>query len=261
MLRPSPSGTTNNRLLLQLDEAERVNVLDQSILMPMQTGQLLEEIDQPVQYVYFPDSGLSSLVSVLGDGKMTEAACIGIDGFIGSSLLLRSRHRTTRMIWQVPGAAHAIPAGVFSGLLRQGDLSQVLHVAVQDLIHQLVQVVGCNRTHPLEQRCARWLLMTDDRMPGSTFELTHEFLAAMLGTDRPHVTTAAGALQHAGLITYHRGVVSILDRPGLEQMVCECYSVLAEMFPGVDRHGDPSPVSAEPPIERRERWLGQVLEH
>ncbi len=163
---------------------------------------------------------------------MTEAASVGIEGFFGSTLVLGRERSVTRSVWQVPGTTYRIAASDLLELLRDGPLQSVLLRSVQDAMDQMSQVAGCNRRHPLSSRAARWLLMTQDRVPDGEFKLTHEFLATMLGADRPRVTLAAKALQEAGLIQYRRGVVRVTDREGLEEAACECYAILARIFPG-----------------------------
>ncbi len=221
-----------NRLLLKLGDAERDAVLQAASLRTIPGGEVLEQVDQPAKAVYFPESGLASMLAVLTDGSTIEAAAIGIDGFVGTRLLLGNQRSTTRTIWQVPGDAYVVPAVEFATLLEGLDLKATMLASVQDTLGQMMQVVGCNRRHDLEQRCARWLLMTHDRVEGRTFELTQEFLSLMLGVDRPNVSTIMGRLRDQGLIDYVRGVVTIVDRAGLEATVCECYAVLAETFPG-----------------------------
>jgi CRP-like cAMP-binding protein len=195
-------------------------------------GASLQEPLQPPTDVYFPNDGAASVVAVMEDGAMIEAAVVGIDGFVGTPVALRAERSTTRVIWQVPGSAYRIPAARFESLVATGGVGPILFRYIQQLGDQMAQVAGCNRRHPIIERAARWLLMVDDRVDGSTFMLTQEFLATMLGVGRPKVTLAAQQLQQTGLISYRRGVVTISDRAGLEQAACDCYDVLAGIFPG-----------------------------
>lgn len=232
--------TVRNRLLLELSETDRDAVIARSTLLELRIGDVIQEVGSASEAAYFPESGLGSIVAVMEDGTMTEAASVGMDGFLGATLLTGTDRSATRIVWQVPGAAYRLPAADFRELLGTGTLTTVLLRSLQCLMDQMTQVAGCNRRHQLVARAARWLLMTDDRVEGPEFRLTHEFLATMIGADRPRVTLAARSLQQAGLLTYHRGVVRILDRTGLEDVACECYTVIARMFPGLDESGRPA---------------------
>src|SRR5439155_18129566 len=188
---------------------------------------ILQETLSAPAFAYFPEDGLGSVVAVMEDGSMVEAASVGRDGFVGASLYLGAARSTARVIWQVPGEAYRIPAEAFLDLIAEGRFGDSLAGYLQQMQDQMTQVAGCNRRHTIERRAARWLLMTHDRVSGDQFLLTHEFLATMLGAGRPKVTIAAQKLQQAGLISYRRGVVSIRDRAGLERAACECYRVIA----------------------------------
>jgi CRP-like cAMP-binding protein len=150
---------------------------------------------------------------------------------IGNNLLLGVDSIPIETIAQIPGDALTMPATVFrEEVRRDGPLRSVVSCYTMALMHQITQSVGCNARHTIVQRCARWLLMTHDRVSRDGFPLTHELLALMLGVRRPGVTVAAGELQRAGLIDYHRGFVSITDRAGLETVACECYFSVREEF-------------------------------
>lgn len=198
----------------------------------MTVGVVVQEPPHPSDHAYFPNGGLGSVVAVMDDGSMTEAAVIGIDGFVGAPLALGATRATTRILWQVAGEAYRIPAEPFVTLLQAGCFGGTLNRYIQELSDQMAQTAGCNRRHTISQRAARWLLMTGDRVDGGQFTLTQEFLALMLGVGRPKVTLAAQKLQHDGLIAYRRGVVTIRDRAGLEATACECYHLLAATYPG-----------------------------
>ncbi len=232
---------------MQLPASERSAVLQRATLVSIAVGDLIQEVGAVAEHVYFPESGLGSIVAVMDDGTMTEAASVGVDGFLGTTVLVGAERSSARVVWQVPGDAYRIPADEIRALLRKGTMAAVLLRFLQSLMDQMSQVAGCNRRHPLAARAARWLLMTGDRVVGPEFRLTHEFLATMLGADRPRVTLAARSLQQAGLITYHRGLVRILDRPGLVEVACECYRVLARDFPGLREVvvGPPGPEEPE----------------
>jgi hypothetical protein len=163
---------------------------------------------------------------MMEDGSMVEGASVGVDGFVGSTLVLGVETSLTRIIWQVPGDAYRIPAAAFARLCAEGRFGTALTGYLQHVLDQTTQVAGCNRRHTIIARAARWLLTTHDRTEGDTFILTQEFLATMLGVNRPKVTLAAQRLQAAGYITYRRGRITILDRAGLESASCECYRLL-----------------------------------
>jgi CRP-like cAMP-binding protein len=199
----------------------------------MTVGVVVQEPPHPSDHAYFPNGGLGSVVAVMDDGSMTEAAVIGIDGFVGAPLALGAKRATTRILWQVAGEAYRIPAEQFVNLLNGGCFGGTLNTYIQELSDQMAQTAGCNRRHTISQRAARWLLMTGDRVDGGQhFTLTQEFLALMLGVGRPKVTLAAQKLQQDGLISYRRGNVTIRDRAGLESTACECYTLLAATYPG-----------------------------
>ena len=212
--------------------------MDQAELIDIPVGTILQETLAVPPFAYFPEDGLGSVVAVMEDGSMVEAASVGRDGFIGVPLLFGPVRSTGRVIWQVPGEAYRIPAMAFMDLVREGRFGLTLSSFVQQMVDQMTQVAGCNRRHTIERRAARWLLMTHDRVEGDRFLLTHEFLATMLGAGRPKVTIAAQKLQVAGLISYRRGVVTIRDRAGLERAACECYRVIATFYPTADS-GEP----------------------
>jgi len=217
---------------MDLDVCEAI--VAQSELVPLTVGVVVQEPPHQPDFAYFPNSGLGSVVAVMADGSMTEAAVIGIDGFVGAPIALSATRTTTRILWQVAGDAYRLPADKFATLVADGRFGRTLTVYIQELSDQMAQTAGCNRRHSISQRAARWLLMTADRVDGPHFTLTQEFLALMLGVGRPKVTLAAQKLQHDGLISYRRGVVTVRDRAGLEETACECYAILAGTYPGTD---------------------------
>jgi CRP-like cAMP-binding protein len=222
-----------NRILLELSKADREAVLAAAEHVPIEVGTVLQEPMQPAKHAYFPTDGLGSIVALMSDGSMVEAASVGRDGFLGWSLVLGGpTPSSTRVIWQVPGGAHRLPADAFRRLLNENRFGGRLLTFIQQAADQMTQVAACNRRHVILQRAARWLLMVADRVDGPTFMLTQEFLATMLGVGRPKVSLAAQKLQDAGLISYRRGRITIHDRAGLERLACECYGVLAAAYPG-----------------------------
>jgi CRP-like cAMP-binding protein len=223
-----------NRLLRALSPAMRRRLLPLLEPVALNLRDTLIEHDVPIRHVYFPLEGVVSLISTLADGTQVEVATIGQEGMVGLPLFLRATTIPFTAFVQVPGAALRMEAAAFDRLLGEvnNDFNQLLYLYTQALFNQLGQHVVCNRLHPIVQRCARWLLMTHDRMGRDDFPLTHDFLAQMLGVRRASVTEVAGRLQQAGLIRYRRGVIQVLDRLGLEAASCECYGVIKQ---GYDR--------------------------
>jgi CRP-like cAMP-binding protein len=181
----------------------------------------------PISHVYFPTGCIVSLVAVMGDRSMYELATVGKEGMIGLPVFLETQTAPFRTFTQVPGEALRLDADVFVDALgRSSGFVHLLHRYAQVLLNQVAWSAACNRAHSVEQRCARWLLMTHDRVASDRYLLTQEFLGQMLGVHRPRVSRAAGALQKAGLIRYVRGRITVLDRAGLEAASCECYRVI-----------------------------------
>jgi CRP-like cAMP-binding protein len=215
-----------NSLLLNLPTAERNGVRERIEMVPLTVRSVLHEPGEPMEFAYFVNSGCASILNVMSDGKSVEVGLVGSEGFVGSPLLAGFRTSPTRAIMQVGGAGFRISAQDLQSSLREFPrLGDDLGRYTQELAIQAMQTAACNRLHEVEQRLARWLLMTQDRV-GDSFELTQEFIAHMLGTRRATVTITAGILQKAGLISYRRGRVRIKNRPGLEVGSCECYSAI-----------------------------------
>jgi CRP-like cAMP-binding protein len=187
-------------------------------------GAVLYAPHAPIAHAYFPQSAVCSIFMPMRDGRDVEVATVGHEGMVGLALFLAGVASPTLCVAQIPGEAVRVPADAFRAAAAPGGpLHSVMQRFAHYLFDQTAQTAGCNRLHPLEQRCARWLCMTHDRVGDSRFELTQEFLARMLGVRRAGVTVAAGHLQDAGHIRYRRGVVRVLDRAGLEAASCECY--------------------------------------
>lgn len=179
---------------------------------------------QPVEFVYFPLSGVASLAKTMANGASAEVGTTGNEGFVGLPLVLDAASGSTDVHMQVPGRALRVPARAFRNVFEaSATLRRLLYRFVYASFNQTAQLVACNRFHDVEQRSARWLLMAHDRMPRDDFLLTHEVLSMMLGVRRSSVTIAAGRLSEAGLIEYRRGHVTVTDRDGLERRTCECY--------------------------------------
>jgi CRP-like cAMP-binding protein len=229
---PPPEHFAHNRLLRTLPPAVRQPFLPALERIPLAMRERLIEPDVPIPWVYFPLHGVVSLISTLGNGTQVEVATIGNEGLIGLPLVLYANTIPFTAFVQVPGEALRIDATVFGRLLDEasGAVRQLLYRYTQALFNQLAQHVVCNRLHRTAQRCARWLLLTHDRVDGDEFPLTHEFLALMLGVRRASVTEVAGRLQRAGLIRYRLGRIWVLDRAGLEAASCECYGVIQQEY-------------------------------
>lgn len=191
----------------------------------------LYEENQEIEFVYFPNSGVASLVNTMANGAAAEVGTIGNEGMVGLPVVFGDHVAPTSVYIQVLGEGLRLSATLFRNALeRSGAIrSLMLHYA-HALFNQVAQSAACNHFHNLEQRCCRWMLMTHDRVHSDEFLLTQEFLAMMLGVQRTGVNYAANKLKRLHLIEYHRGQVTILDRKGLERLSCECYQVSKREF-------------------------------
>ena len=188
---------------------------------------MLHESGDTLKSAYFPSSGLVSILSVFPDGKSVEVGLVGKEGFIGLPLVAGFRTAPTRAIAQIEGSAFRVEGETLMAVLPQcPKLERRLQQFVQVMAMQTTQIAACNRLHEVNERLARWLLMSADRIGSNSVPLTQELIAQMLGTRRSSVTVAAGTLQKAGLITYTRGDVKIIDRQKLEEAACECYEIM-----------------------------------
>ncbi|MBV8050523.1 MAG: Crp/Fnr family transcriptional regulator [Acidobacteriaceae bacterium] len=193
----------------------------------LQQQLILHEAGTKIEYAYFFNDGLASLVVLTTDGRSVEVATVGKEGMIGTSLAMGVRQAPYRMIMQIPGSAFRLPSELMGQLLSEAPGFQRLlsrYVLVRGM--EIAQIAACNRLHGIEQRLARWLLLCQDRVNSNSLPVTHELLAQMLGTGRPSVSLAAGILQRAGLIENLRGSLKIVNRKGLESSACECYRVI-----------------------------------
>jgi CRP-like cAMP-binding protein len=216
-----------NALLAALPENERTALEPHLERVALAFKQVIQEVDEPLAHLWFPSSGVMSMVSTMEDGAVVEVATIGREGMVGLGAVLGTDRMGQQVFCQVIGEADRLPLSGFQRLRSElPGLNLLLLRYAAALVTQIAQGSACNRLHPIEARSARWLLMTHDRVDGDSFELTHDFLAQMLGVTRPSVTIAAGMLQRAGLIRYVRGVVDILDRGRLEDASCECYALI-----------------------------------
>ena len=225
-------GAVANRLLAALPAADRAALAPHLARATLAIGQVLAEPGQPLAHVYFPETAVCSIIARMADGAGVEVGTIGNEGLVGLAALLDTAASANQTLAQIPGTALRIPAaGLVAAVDARPALRRLLHRYTQAYLTQVAQGAACNRLHGIEARCARWLLMTHDRVGGADrFPLTQEFLAIMLGVRRSGVTVAAGALQAAGLIRYHRGGIRVLDREGLELAACECYGMIRRQF-------------------------------
>ena len=225
------STPTANRILraLPAEQRERIFVAAERVDLPKL--RLLYDVNQPIRDVYFLESGVASIVSVLSDNTAVETLTCGCEGMVGLPLFLGAETSATQGLQQIPGSGWRLPREAFYEELERGpELRRILGRFTNASMTLLAQNSACNRRHSIEERCVRWLLMSHDQMDRQPFELTHQFWSQMLGVRRATVTVTAGALQQAGLISYHRGVVNVLDRAGLENLVCECYAIIRNEY-------------------------------
>ncbi|MGA9528170.1 MAG: Crp/Fnr family transcriptional regulator [Terriglobales bacterium] len=223
----SDGNTVRNKILLSLPPEELNLVLPKLEFIRLKLHQVLHEAGETIKSGYFINTGLISVLSVQPDGKSVEVGLIGSEGFTGMPLLVGYRRSPTRLITQGDGTAYRCDAETLLQFVRKCPrLELQLQRFVQRLSMQTTQIAACNRLHEVEERLARWILMSQDRIASDTLPLTQEFLAQMLGTRRASVTVAAGILQKAGLISYTRGSVKILSRPKLERAACDCYRIV-----------------------------------
>lgn len=221
---------TTNRLIASFAPADLARIMLDLEPIALRLRDVLYEPDAPIEFVYFPTTGCVSMINATPDGSV-EVGTIGLEGMVGVPVLLRADSEPTRALIQVEGQAFRINAAAFRAVMeeRKGIQEILLRYALA-LFNQVGQSVACNRLHSLEARCARWLLMTHDRVDGDEFDLTQEFLSYMLGVHRPAVTLAAGFLQRAGLIHYTRGHITVTNRAGLEDASCSCYQTTRDNF-------------------------------
>jgi CRP-like cAMP-binding protein len=220
-----------NRLLDALpdEELERLRPHLESVSLGLKD--VLVEPDEPIEHVYFPINGACSMIATMKDGQEVEVGTIGNEGMLGLPVFLERETVPLRTISQVPGEAVRMRSEALRREVRPGDrLHRLLHRYTEATLVFAAQSSACNRLHSVEQRASRWLLHTHDRVGKDEFPLTQVFLALMLGVRRASVSEVASALQKQGSISYNRGLIKILDRPGLEAKSCECYDVIRAEF-------------------------------
>jgi CRP-like cAMP-binding protein len=228
---PSPNTPKQNHLLDALPTSDYERIAAHLELIPMRLGDVLYESGAPLRYVYFPTTSIVSLLYVMEDGASAEIAIVGNEGILGISLFMGGDTTPSRAVVQSAGHGYRLRADLLKNEFgRFGATMHLLLRYTQALITQMAQTAVCNRHHSVDQQLCRWLLLSLDRLRTNELSMTQELIANMLGVRREGVTEAAGKLQDAGLIHYRRGQISVLDRPGLEARVCECYQVVKTEF-------------------------------
>jgi len=192
-----------------------------------QRAQVLMDADSPLDHVYFPDSGVLSVVAVYADGSIIEMATIGREGCTGMQAFFGAKTSSVRLLVQIPGSAARMPRAAFVRAMESmPSFRHLMSAYIQAFLEQVLVSVACNGAHSLKERLTRWLLMMRDRSDGDALPITQSLLAEMLGVQRPTITNAARELESAGLIERGRREVTILDRPGLTEESCECYQLV-----------------------------------
>ena len=235
--RPAAQSRQPNQLLRALSAADYALIVPHLRRVTLGVGERISDSHARTRHVFFPETAVLSLIIIMADGAAVEAATVGNEGVVGLAAFLGDGAMTTRCLAQIGGDAQRLPVVTLVRALAESPaLGVLLRRYTQAFINQLAQSVACNRLHTIDQRCARWLLMTHDRVGGGdSFDLTQEFLSYMLGVRREGVSGASRTLQQLGIINYRRGHISVLDRPALERAACECYgdtrSDYARLFP------------------------------
>jgi CRP-like cAMP-binding protein len=218
--------TGNNRLLAALPAEDYARFFSALEPIDLSLRQVIQEGSQPIEQVYFIESGVTSVLTVMADGSSVEVGMIGPEGMVGVPAMLDPEAAASHIIVPIPGAALKTPVALCkSAFEASAAVRAVMLRFAGNRLAMSAQTAACNRLHSIEQRCARWLLMAYDRAGTETMPMTHEFLASMLGVRRAGVTTTTGELQRAGLITYRQRSITIRDPGGLRALACECYGI------------------------------------
>ena len=218
-------ASVENHLIERLKPADRKRLLGVCQSIPLTLSEVMAEPGEPLRYVYFPVEGFISLVAMVTRSPGVEVGMVGREGMLGAHLALGVATSPLHALVQGAGTAWRVSASDFkTELARSSSLQQVVKLYLYVLMSQLASSVACLRFHKIQPRLARWLLMSQDRAHSERFRVTQEFLSLMLGVRRVGITTAAGALQRAGLIEYHRGEITVLNRGGLEAAACSCFA-------------------------------------
>jgi CRP-like cAMP-binding protein len=240
--KPDVDGVEND-LLAALPTAERARLLSEVEIVPLRLRDFVHKAGEPVEHVYFPGGGFLSVVTILEDGGMVEVATVGREGAVGVAAVLDGvTAESATLVQGETDLCYRMAVRTFrSEMDRRGAFYELLTRYMHAYVGFIMQSTACNAVHSVEQRLARWLLMAHDRMRADQFPLTQEFVAMMLGVNRSTVTVVAGTLQRAGLITYHRGRIEVLDRERLESASCECYRATTRLLESVISKRAPRP--------------------
>ena len=231
----STGRPVQNSILRSIPENEYDLLQEHLEPLDLPPQHILHESGERIEFAYFLNRGMASLVVLTSDGRSVEVAIVGKEGIVGTPLGVGLSRGPHRAVMQIAGSGVRVKSVVLGDTLRSAPDMRLIwnrYVLIQGL--QIAQIAACNRLHEIEQRLARWLLMCQDRIDSEMLLVTHEFLAQMLGTGRPSVSLAAGILQRGGLIENTRGAVTILNRTGLEAAACECYFAMRR-FDGESR--------------------------
>lgn len=222
-----PHSPIQNHLLAALPPTEFERLAAHLELVPLALGDALYEPNSQLRHAYFPTTAIVSLHYVMESGASVETAGVGNEGIVGVALFMGGDTTPSSAVVQTAGHAYRLDRHVLvQEFARAGRLQRLLLLYTQALITQMAQTAACNRHHSVEQQLCRWLLLTLDRLPSNELTMTQELVASMLGVRREGITEAAGKLQRAGLISYRRGHIAVLDRTALERHACECYAVV-----------------------------------
>lgn len=228
---PPLQPPAQNHLLAALPNETYERLLPHLEPVSMPLGEVVYESGIQMRHVFFPTTAIVSLLYVMEDGASAEIAIVGNEGIVGVSLFMGGESTPSRAAVQSAGEAYRLPGRILKAEFEHGGpLQHLLLRYTQALLTQMAQTAVCNRHHTLDQQFCRWLLLSIDRLPSDELVMTQELIANMLGVRREGVTEAAGNVQKAGLIKYHRGHITVIDRPGLEARVCECYAVVKKEF-------------------------------
>lgn len=253
MAAPLNDNGPTNRFLLTLPQPVLQHLWPSLEPVSLAPKQLIYHAEEPVNHLYFVERGLVSLIKVMRDGRSVEIGVVGVEGVTGSGSLFGMNSAYLESVVQIPGSALRISRGVLlAEMAKSKALTEHMQRYAYFSVSAIAQTAACNRLHSLAERCCRWLLIAHDSAFSDEFPITQEFLATMLGVRRTAVSITANSFQKAGLISYKRGLVTIMDRPGLEAAACECYENNCRQFDklfGSSRQ-EPAPLKSLPAAQR-----------
>jgi CRP-like cAMP-binding protein len=236
-VQSTSSASTERNLLLNALAADGYSgLLEGAETVKLKLREVLYEANAPITHVYFLTRGVASIIAPVGDGASVEVGTVGNEGLVGLPLLFGVDHEPAKAFVQVADGGLRVTAATFQkAIAESAEVRRLFLRYAQSYLSQVSQSSACNRAHSIDERCARWLLMTHDRVGADEFPLTHEFLSLMLGVRRAGVTVAAGTLQKAGLIEYRHGRITIVDRDALENAACPCYRIIRDSYDGLSQ--------------------------